>query len=77
MSVSNLVLGSQHDAASGGGGSTLQGPGRHRPPNLAVLWTHRGQLILRKISKYDATECQILRLKRTKFDFCRASCARR
>jgi len=31
--------------------------------------THRGQLILRKISKFDATRCQILRLKCTKFDF--------
>jgi len=26
-------------------------------------------LILRKISKFDATRCQILRLKCTKFDF--------
>jgi len=33
-----------------------------RPPNLAVLLTHYGQLILRKISKLDATRCQILRL---------------
>ena len=33
-----------------------------RPPNLAVLLTHCGQLILRKISKSDATRCQILRL---------------
>jgi len=40
-----------------------------RPPNLAVLLTHRDQLILRKISKFDATRCQILRLKCTKFDF--------
>jgi len=40
-----------------------------RPPNLAVLLTHYGQLILRKISKSDATRCQILRLKCTKFDF--------
>ena len=30
-----------------------------RPPNLAVLLTHCGQLILRKISKFDATRCQI------------------
>ena len=30
---------------------------------------HRGQLILRKISKIVATSCQILRLKCTKFDF--------
>jgi len=34
-----------------------------RPPNVAVLLTHRGPLILRKISKFDATKCQILRLK--------------
>jgi len=40
-----------------------------RPPNLAVLLTHSGQLILRKISKCGATRCQILRLKCTKFDF--------
>jgi len=26
-------------------------------------------LLLRKISKFDAARCQILRLKRTKFDF--------
>jgi len=39
-------------------------------PNLAVLLTHCGQLILKKISKLDAaTGCQILRLKCTKFDF--------
>jgi len=31
--------------------------------------THCGQLILRKISKFDTTICQILRLKCTKFDF--------
>jgi len=34
-----------------------------------VLLTHCGQLILRKISTFDATRCQILRLKCTKFDF--------
>ena len=39
-----------------------------RPPNLAVLVTHCGQLILSKISKHDDTRCQILRLKCTKFD---------
>jgi len=38
-------------------------------PNLAVLLTHCGQLILKKISKLDATGCQILKLKCTKFDF--------
>ena len=32
-----------------------------RPPNLAVLLTYCGQLILRKIIKFDATRCQILR----------------
>ena len=42
-----------------------------RTPNLAVLLIHCGQLILRKISKFDATRCHrpILRLKCTKFDF--------
>jgi len=30
---------------------------------------HCGQFILRKISKFDATTCQILRLLCTKFDF--------
>jgi len=39
-----------------------------RPPNLAVLLTHCGQLILGKNSKFDATRCQILRPKCTKFD---------
>jgi len=39
------------------------------PRNLAVLLTHCGQLILRKISTFDSTRCQILRLKCTKFDF--------
>jgi len=34
-----------------------------RPPNLAVLLTHCGQLILRKINKFDATRCHILSLK--------------
>ena len=37
---------------------------------LDKLCSHCGQLILRKkISKFDATICQILRLKYTKFDF--------
>jgi len=41
-----------------------------RPPNLAVLLTHCDQLILGKISKFDAIGChQIFRLKCTKFDF--------
>ena len=39
-------------------------------PNLAVLLTHCGQLLLGKVSKFDATRCQILRLKCTKFDLC-------
>jgi len=33
------------------------------------MHTHRGQLILRKISKSDTTRCQILGLKCTKFGF--------
>ena len=43
--------------------------------SLAVLLTHCVHLILRKISKFDATRCSILRLKRTKCDFrwCSAS----
>ena len=31
---------------------------------------HCGQLILRKVSKFDSTRCQNLRLKCIKFDFC-------
>jgi len=38
-------------------------------PNLAALLTRCGQLILRKIIKFDITRCQILRIKSTKFDF--------
>jgi len=39
-------------------------------PNLAVVLTHCGQLILRKkTSKFVAARCQILRVKCTKFDF--------
>ena len=37
------------------------------PPNLAVLLTRCGQLVIRRISKSDATRCQILRLKCIKF----------
>jgi len=55
----------------------MLGPGGHRPPkswlgpsNFAIPLTHCGQLVLRKISKFDATGCQILRLKCTNFDFC-------
>ena len=41
-----------------------------RPPKIfAVFVIHCGQFILRKISKFDATTCQILRLLCTKFDF--------
>ena len=40
--------------------------------NLAVLLAHCGQLILSKISKYDTTRYQILRLKCTKFAAARA-----
>jgi len=38
-------------------------------PNLAVLLAHCGQLILRKIITFDASRCQILRLKCIKFGF--------
>jgi len=63
----------RRDSPVAGGGSTL-GAGRRppncgRPPNLAVLLTYCGQLILRKNSIFDATRCQIVRLKCTKFDF--------
>ena len=44
-----------------------------RPPNLAVLLTYCGQLILGKIRKFDVTRCQILRQKCTKFYFRRGS----
>jgi len=37
--------------------------------NVVTLNTEFGQLILREIIKIDATRCQILRLKCTKFDF--------
>ena len=51
-----------------GGGGTGP-PNRGETPNLAVFLTHCGRLILRKISNFDATRCQILRLKCTEFDF--------
>jgi len=44
------------------------------PPNVAALLTHCGQSIRRKISKFAAIRCQILRLKCTKFDFRPPSC---
>jgi len=61
----------------GGGGAQLVprwggGTGSEivaRPPNFAVLLTRCGQLILRKISKFDAIRRHILRIKCTKFDF--------
>ena len=66
-------------AGAGGGGTRTSkswlSPKFSRPrivarfPNLAVLLTHCCQLILRKISKLDATRCQILQLKCTKFVF--------
>jgi len=34
------------------------------------MHTLYGQLILRKISEFDGSSCQILRLKCTKFDYC-------
>jgi len=37
--------------------------------NILTLNTKFGQLILRKIIEIDATRCQILRLKCTKFNF--------
>jgi len=40
-----------------------------RAPNLAVLLTHCGHPILSKISKFDATRCQILRLKCRKINY--------
>ena len=60
-----------HAGAGGGDGPTnLAAPKLWLGlSNLAVLLTHCGQMILRIISKFDATRCQILRLKSTKFDF--------
>jgi len=40
-----------------------------RPPNLAALLTDWSVDSRKTISKFDATRCQILRLKCTKFDF--------
>jgi len=54
-------------SALGSGGGTQSPQIVARPPNLAALLTHCRQLILRKISKFDATRYQILRLKCTKF----------
>jgi len=69
-----LTVSVRHAQVIFSGGSTL-GPGAQTPqivatpPNLAVLLTHCGQLTFKKISKFDATRCQILRLKCTKFHF--------
>jgi len=54
--------------------------GRHRPakswlgPSFSRI-LHRlcGELLLRKFSKFDATTCEILKLKFTKSDFRRGS----
>jgi len=54
---------------AGGGGTRPSQVVASRAPNLAILLTLCGQLILRKISKFDAARCQILMLKCTKFDF--------
>jgi len=51
----------------GPGGTGPQTVARLPPPNSAALLTHRGQLILRKIGKFDAIRCQTLRLKCTKY----------
>jgi len=52
-----------------GGGTGPTNRGRASKFSRTVVCTHCGQLILRKISKYDATRCQILTQKCTKFDF--------
>jgi len=54
---------------STGPSNSWLGPKFDRPLNSAVLLTHCGQLILRKISKFDATRCPILKPKCTIFDF--------
>jgi len=43
----------------GGGRTGPQIVARSPPPNVAVLLTHCGQLILGKISKFDATRCRL------------------
>ena len=52
-----------------GAGGAQAAPNRGYTPNLAVLLTPCGQLLLRKISKSDDNRCEILRLKCTKFDY--------
>jgi len=67
----------------GQGGGAHPPPNRGQPPNLAgpqivatppkfsrsldTLWSIDSQ---KKVSKFDAVRCQILRIKCTKFDFC-------
>ena len=71
--VFNFITGQRLRDLLFGGRSALGRRGRGctgsrivaRPPNLAVLLTHCGQSILGKISKFDATKCQILRLTHT------------
>ena len=58
-----------HAGAGGTGPQIVASPQFSRPPNLAVLLTQCGQLILGKISKCGASRCQILRQKCTKLDF--------
>ena len=57
-------------------GESTMGPGGTAPsklwlgpPKLAVVLTHCGQLILRKISKFDANRCQIFKAKMHKVNF--------
>ena len=71
-----------HDGIAGARGHRLLQIVASPPPNLAdpliatsptkklsVLLTHCGRLILRKISKFGATRCQILKVKCIKLDF--------
>jgi len=72
---SAVAVGTRAAAALTSGGSRLGGaqarPSKSWlwPPDFAVLLTHCGRFVLRKVSKFDATRCRILRLKCTKFDF--------
>jgi len=50
-------------------GNGTQAPKSCPPPKFSRRPTLDTQLILRKISKSDATNCQILRLKCRRFDF--------
>jgi len=62
-----------HDGAVDGAGGTGPSKSLLGSPNSAVLLTHSGQLLLGKISKFDATRCLILRLICTKYYFRRGS----